>query len=262
MQYDDLTIILPTLNEAGNVEALICEIQSQLPGSTVLVVDDQSTDQTPQIVNEVARVNQKVRLIERVGKPCLSQSIMTGVRSSATDYIAWMDADFSHPPFVLKELYVHASKSGCAIATRFARDNAGHSASEKKNDTFLNAALSTALNYFVHRVLKLQISDYTSGFIVCQRKLLADHKFIGDYGEYFIELMYYLDRTGVVIQEIPYESPPRRAGYSKTGTTIFKLMRRGVRYIIVVVRMTLPRRLLGKLSYARARTQGSSIQSK
>jgi len=67
------------------------------------------------------------------------------------------------------------------------------------------------LNFSVNGILRLQISDYTSGFIVCRRELLVGHSLTGDYGEYFIELMYYLTRSrrraeGSVLRVAPAQS--------------------------------------------------------
>ncbi|HEX7450828.1 MAG TPA: hypothetical protein VF294_01005, partial [Polyangiaceae bacterium] len=76
-----------------------------------------------------------------------------------------------------------------------------------------------------------------SGFIVCRRQLLVGHSLTGDYGEYFIELMYYLTRRGVDLKEVYYESPPRKAGESKTGSSLVPLMRRGVKYLWLVSRL-------------------------
>ncbi|MBC8386453.1 MAG: glycosyltransferase, partial [Actinobacteria bacterium] len=117
--FKDLTIILPTLNEEGNIQHLIKELKSILPESYIIVVDDSSSDNTPKIVKKLASNSPKILLIERKEKPCLTLSIMNGVRAAKTDYVAWMDADFSHPPKVLKKLYNIAHSSDCCIATRY-----------------------------------------------------------------------------------------------------------------------------------------------
>jgi len=95
------------------------------------------------------------------------------------------------------------------------------------------------LNFSVNRVLQLKITDYTSGFIVCRRDLLENHVLTGDYGEYFIELVFYLTRRGVDMREVYYESPPRLSGESKTGASLVPLMRRGVKYLWLVGRLML-----------------------
>jgi hypothetical protein len=162
-----------------------------------------------------------------------------------------MDADFSHPPPVLRELHALARTCGCAVASRYLTPAPAAGGTKKRslqNDSLLSSALSAVLNFCIYRVLRLGVTDYTSGFIVCRRSLIAEHEFVGDYGEYFIELVHFLDRSGVAIRELPYESPPRTWGESKTGTNLPKLVRRGVRYLWLVLRLTLPRRVFGGAS--------------
>jgi len=254
--HENLTIILPTLNEAGNIRPLITSLLTELHGACVIVVDDNSSDGTPDIVREMTEASSRVALIARKGKACLTTSIMTGVRAATTEYVAWMDADFSHPPKVLKTLYDTALSCGCCIATRYLDPDDAQSKSLqqsiRQNDFFLSSILSAFLNFSVHTVLKLKITDYTSGFIVCRRDLLADHDFVGDYGEYFIELMYFLDRSGILVREVYFQSPPRTWGESKTGTTILMLGRRGLKYIWMMFRLLLPR-LFSKKAGPRAK---------
>jgi dolichol-phosphate mannosyltransferase len=237
------------LNEAGNILPLIAELQSLLPRSKVIVVDDHSSDGTPDRVREVVAENPRVRLISRTGTPCLTDSIDAGIRASETAYVAWMDADFSHPPAVLKQLYQVAREHGCCIATRYSKPEDSVTTRLPRGE-LLAAALSYVLNFSVNRVLGLKVTDYTSGFIVCRRDLLAGHALRGDYGEYFIELMYYLTRRGVDVKEVFFESPPRTWGESKTGATYPLLIRRGVKYLWLVSRLILPPTIFGKLSLA------------
>jgi dolichol-phosphate mannosyltransferase len=234
--FTDLTIVLPTLNEAGNLESLIAELGRVLPGSHIIVVDDNSSDGTPDLVRRIAAANSAVRLIARRVTPCLTDSIEAGILAANTEYVAWLDADHSHPPAVLRKLYDVARSSGCCIATRYVHAEDSTTIRLPKGE-MLAAGLSAVLNFSVNGILKLNISDYTSGFIVCRRDLLSGHTLTGDYGEYFIELMYYLHRRGVELREVYYESPPRMSGESKTGSSLVPLLRRGVKYLWLVGRL-------------------------
>jgi len=239
--YNDLTVILPTLNEAGNIVSLIAELTTVLPGCRVIVVDDNSSDGTPDIARQIAEQNPAVRLIARSVVPCLTDSIQAGIEAATTEYVAWMDADHSHPPAVLVKLYERALSTGCCIATRYARAEDSFASRLPKGE-MLAAGLSAVLNFSVKHVLRLNVTDYTSGFIVCRRDLLRGHPLVGDYGEYFIELMCYLSRRGVDLAEVYYESPPRKSGESKTGSNLFLLTRRGVKYLWIISRLTLSNR--------------------
>ena len=252
--FNDLTIILPTLNEEGNILPLIQELNIVLPGVFIIVVDDNSSDCTPKIVRDLSSNSSKILLIERKSKPCLTLSIVTGINSTKTNYIAWMDADFSHPPMILKKLYKIAQSSGCCIATRYhseygdTNEMDNNNTKNIQNDTLLSSIFSYTLNFLIYHILKLKITDYTSGFIVCRRDLISNHQLVGDYGEYFIELMYFLNRSGIKIKELFFKSPPRKSGKSKTGKNAFKLLNRGIKYILIVIRMILPKIIFRSIS--------------
>ncbi|MFA6570656.1 MAG: glycosyltransferase [Bacteroidota bacterium] len=234
---DDLTVILPTINEEGNIALLIRKIFKIFPQSHIIVIDDNSTDNTQKIVNRLTNIHPKLQLVIRRAKPCLTKSINTGIRLCHSTYVAWMDADLSHPPEILLKLYDTARISGCAIGSRF--KNKFAIKSMYQNDTIIASFLSFILNIFIYLFLKINVRDYTSGFIVCRRSLLKSHNLVGDYGEYFIELVYYLSKLNVNIVEVYYKSPQRKYGYSKTGRNIFKLIYRGTKYIIMVIRLSL-----------------------
>lgn len=245
---DALTVVLPTLNEGGNIGPLTSAIWAAAPGARVVVADDGSTDGTREAVRALAAAGRPITLLERTGRPCLAAAIQDGVDAATTEWVCWMDADLSHPPALLPALLRLAGPGGCAIATRFADGGKKKDASGETSDSVLAVLLSGILNFLVHRLLRLSVTDYTSGYIVVRREALRPHRMVGDYGEYFIELVYWLSRHGVAIAELPYESPPRTWGESKTGPNLRTLVRRGVRYLWLTVRLVLPRTPFGALS--------------
>lgn len=210
--------------------------------------DDGSTDGTRELAERLAGEGRSITLLRRTGRPCLAASIQDGLDAARTEWVAWMDADLSHPPALLPALLAAATPGGCAIATRFADGGKKKDASGETSDSVLAVVLSSVLNFLVHRLLRLEVTDYTSGFIVARRELLREHRMVGDYGEYFIELMFWLSRRGIRVAELPYESPPRVWGESKTGPNLRTLVRRGVRYLWLTTRLVLPRALFGGLS--------------
>lgn len=243
-----LTVVLPTLNEAGNIGPLTTAIWAAVPEARVIVSDDGSTDGTREHVAGLARAGLPIALIERTGRPCLTASIQDGIDFAETEWVAWMDADLSHPPALLPRLLSLAEVTGAAIATRFAEGGKQKTTDGGTSDSFLAAVLSGMLNFLVHRLLRLSVTDYTSGYIVLRRDLLRRHRLVGDYGEYFIELVYWLSREGTRIGELAYESPPRTWGESKTGPNLWRLVRRGVRYLWLTFRLLLPNSVFGALS--------------
>jgi dolichol-phosphate mannosyltransferase len=234
-----LTVILPTLNEAGNIGHLIKQIRETVPTARIIVVDDSSSDGTPDIVRNLISKNGLepfLSLIERQGVPCLTKAIQAGIDASNTDFVGWMDADMSHPPSVLPKLLAGAEITGCGVASRFLEGSVNKQTSGSP-DSFAAKILSIVLNYVVRQWLQIKVTDFTSGFIICKSNLLHSHRLVGDYGEYFIELMHYFAGRNIKVYEVAFSSPPRNWGESKTGTTFFQLARRGVKYLALAVRL-------------------------
>ena len=238
----ELTVILPTLNEAGNLRRLVSGIWSSVPDADIIVVDDGSTDGTPAVAAELMAESPRLRLRARTGRPCLKASIAEGIAAAATPYVAWMDADLSHPPELLPELLSGARASGCAVATRYAGGgDAGRGLPRSHADLVL--VLSRYLSSRTRAWLHLPVTDCTSGFIVCRRDLIADHELVGDYGEYFIELMWFLSRRSIDIVDVPFVSPPRTWGESKTGASLPLIFKRGSRYLWLALTLRILARL-------------------
>ena len=102
-KFDDVTVIIPTLNESKNIGQLLDAIKSSYRGIKILVCDDGSTDNTREIV---IHSSPNVRLIDRVGKQIhgLTASVLDGINNVDTDYFIVMDGDFQHPYEKIREL--------------------------------------------------------------------------------------------------------------------------------------------------------------
>jgi len=121
----DLTIIVPTFNEEGNIGKLIEEISKYLSNINfeILVIDDCSTDNTVKIVEECSRRGFPVRVIvkpKRTGKP---ESIIIGIRNAESRYLAFIDADFEYPPEILRKMWekVKLENTDIVLARRVQR---------------------------------------------------------------------------------------------------------------------------------------------
>lgn len=206
----NVTVILPTYNEAENINTLIRAIKKSVPKAKILVVDDNSPDGTAKIANGA-------RVLLRVNNRGLTNSLQDGIAASKTDVIAWMDCDFSHPPSILPTLVKEIELgSDIAIAGRI------H-----------NTGLSLLINCIAMLVFGKHITDYTTGFLAVKKSVLHAIPLRGNYGEYCIDLLVRAQRAGYTIKEIPYESPPRLHGASKTS------LNKGYGYIITVFRLLL-----------------------
>ena len=121
-----VSIIVPTINEAGNIDDLLSRIVALMDEISydleVLIVDDGSTDGTRE---HVLKWQEKypVRLIARDGDRGVAKSVIVGARSATGDILVVMDADLSHPPEVIPDLAKPLMEGTCdiAIASRYVK---------------------------------------------------------------------------------------------------------------------------------------------
>jgi dolichol-phosphate mannosyltransferase len=118
-----------------------------------------------------------------------------------------------------------------AIGSRYVKGgrDVGHS--------FAGRAFSWTINFCTALLLGFAIRDYTSGFIAAKREVFDQITLRGDYGEYCIDLLHRARKKGFKIREIPYYFVPRKSGESKTATRMWGYFRRGIKYVILVLRL-------------------------
>lgn len=200
----------------------------------VVVVDDDSTDGTGEAVRAYAAAHpdRRVRLEVRRSDHGLTKSIAHGVRAATGDIVVWMDCDLSMPPEVVPSL-LHGLAEGydIVVGSRFVSGGSFKKDTAGTEDSALAVALSRLMNYGVQLLLDHRFKDYTSGFIAVNRAIVLDLGLRGDYGEYFIDLLFRALRAGYLVLEIPYVCLPRLHGTSKTGTNIRQYLRRGRGYV-------------------------------
>lgn len=233
-----VSVILPTYNERENIIPLVQEIFQRVGKETELVVvDDDSPDGTWREVEKLAKSEKNLHLLRRLGIRGLVSALNDGIAVSRGEIIVWMDCDFSMPPHIIKALLGKIDQGyDIAVASRFIKGG-GVEIIAESSDTFLAYIASLSLNRFIQRMLYSNFKDYTSGFIAIKKKVLENIPLKGDYGEYFIALIYRAIKMGYKVAEIPYLSKARRKGVSKTGTNIFHYLKKGIKYIILTIRL-------------------------
>lgn len=243
MKQPSITVLLPTYNEAGNIIPLIRAIQTATPKHTrILVLDDNSPDGTANLVRAYRQKTKiaHVDVLERTKNRGLTNSLKDGIAKTTSDIVVWMDCDFSHPPQLIAQLLTEITNGAdISIATRFGAGLAGHpDINRAHNQHFVIQAgvfLSIMLNKVLSFIFGTNITDYTTGFLAVRRTVLTHIPLSGDYGEYCIDLLVRAHASGFLITEIPYVSPPRRSGESKTAPDIRTLFRRGTGYLRTLV---------------------------
>jgi dolichol-phosphate mannosyltransferase len=208
-----VSIIVPTLNEADNIDQLIREIFSSCEGRPfepeIIVVDDGSTDGTRDLVTKW-QLQHRVKLLAREGKRGLASATVDGAMLASGDVVVVIDADLSHPPSKIPELAEPVLKGTCdiAIGSRYIPGGSIPGWPLRRRFT------SKCATYFAWPVV--DVNDPMSGFFAVRRERLLS---IGcDVPGYKTNLEI-LARGGDQIRaiEIPIEFVDRRYGQSKLG---------------------------------------------
>jgi dolichol-phosphate mannosyltransferase len=238
-------VVIPTYNERENLKRLVGEILRAQPDLDVLVVDDNSPDGTGEIADALATREPRVSVMHRTRKDGLGSAYLAGFRcalAGAYDYVAQMDADFSHRVEDLSALISAARGADVAIGSR---NVAGGGAVARSP---LRRLVSAGGSAYARLLLGLPVRDCTGGFKCFRREALmgVDLDAVRSRGYAFqVEMNHLCHRAGMRLVEVPILFPDRAAGRSKMTWRIF------VEGWLAVIRLRLDRHL------GRVRWQGS-----
>jgi dolichol-phosphate mannosyltransferase len=217
-------LVIPTYNEADNVEAIVEAARAELPERRrVLVVDDSSPDGTGEIADRLAGVHEDVEVLHRDRKEGLGPAYVAGLQRAldgGADLIAQMDADFSHDPGDLPRLLEAASGADLVIGSRYV---AGGGVTDWGP---VRRAISRGGSAYARRLLGLGVRDLTGGFKVYRRPVLEaiDLPSLASLGYAFqVETTFRAMRAGFRVIEVPITFRDRRVGESKmTGPIVLE----------------------------------------
>jgi len=231
---DYCLVIIPTYNEALNIEPLLAQILAQGPQFDSLVVDDNSPDGTGDLVALIAEQTPRVRLLRRSGKLGLGSAYLAGFRDGLERgyaYLCEMDADFSHQPCYLPQLLACAEHDAdVALGSRNVPGG------RVENWSWLRNLISKGGSLYARTILGMPIHDCTGGFKCFRADVLQqiDLDTIRSNGYAFqVEMNYRCYQAGFRIREIPIVFPDRLAGRSKMSQRIV------VEAALMVLRMRL-----------------------
>jgi dolichol-phosphate mannosyltransferase len=215
----ELSVIVPTRNEAGNVRPLLARMEDALHGidAEVLVVDD-SDDSTPEIVLQVAaRSPLLIRMCARSPgqrRGGLGGAVLIGLSLALAPVCVVMDADLQHPPELLATL-LHVSHTGAdfVIASRYVDGGV-----DEGLGAWYRHAVSTLATWAAQRALRPElagISDPMSGFFLVRRSCLDLAALHPQGFKLLLELLARHPRATVA--EVPFSFEARHSGVSKAG---------------------------------------------
>jgi dolichol-phosphate mannosyltransferase len=214
-------LVLPTYNEAENLEALVAAARQKLPASArVLIVDDDSPDGTGEIAERLAAASPQVDVLHRARKEGIGPAYLAGFRralAGGADLVLEMDADFSHDPAYLPRLLEAASHADLVIGSRYVP---GGGLSDWGP---LRRAISRGGCAYARLVLGVDVRDLTGGFKCFRREVLEaiDLGSVRARGYAFqVEMTYRALREGFRVLEVPIVFRDRRAGTSKMDRAI------------------------------------------
>ncbi|MDP3901025.1 MAG: polyprenol monophosphomannose synthase [bacterium] len=212
-----VVIIIPTYNEKGNIARIAKEVLKLPFVSFLLIVDDSSPDGTGKVADELARSDERVRVLHRASKEGLGAAYVAGFFSALAlpvGKIVTMDADFSHDPGDIPRLLAASNDADVVVGSRYVQGGSivGWGLWRK-----VMSQLGTKAGRIL---LALKAKDCTAGFRCYSREFLEslDVRAISSQGYAFqLEMLFLAQRDGYSLKEIPITFREREAGRSKMG---------------------------------------------
>jgi dolichol-phosphate mannosyltransferase len=222
---NDGIVIIPTYNEIENIETIVRAVFSLHKAFDVLIVDDNSPDHTAdKVIALQAEFKDRLHLEKRAKKSGLGTAYVHGFQWALArhyQYIFEMDADFSHNPNDLEQLYnaCHFGEADVAIGSRYV------TGVNVVNWPLSRVLMSYFASVYVKMITGMKIHDATAGFI-CYKRIVLEQikidkiKFIGY--AFQIEMKYraYVNKFRIV--EVPIIFTDRTKGQSKMSNAIIK----------------------------------------
>ncbi len=212
MKSPHISLVVPTYNECLNIAAFLQSAQDALRGSDfeIIVVDDNSPDETASIVRSLAATNRRIRLVVRTHERGLSAAVLEGMRVSKGDILAVMDADLSHDERILPQM-VQAVESGAALAVASRRIPGGGA----DRWPWHRRLFSNVATILTRAVLRTSLSDPMSGYFVIPRSAYEQCKHRLNPQGYKILLEFYERGRPEKVSEHPFIFKDRHQGHSK-----------------------------------------------
>lgn len=209
-------LVLPTYNEAGNIERFVEAVIAVLPASArILIVDDSSPDGTGRIADRLAAAEPRVAVLHRPRKEGLGPAYIAGFRRALAEgagLILEMDSDFSHDPSHLPALLEASEQADLVIGSRYVP---GGGVADWGP---LRRAISRGGSTYARLMLGVGVRDLTGGFKCFRREVLeaVDLDSVESRGYAFqVEVTYRAIRQGFRVVEVPIVFRDRQVGSSK-----------------------------------------------
>jgi len=221
------SIILCTFNEAKYIKDTIAELEKNIENLELVVVDDNSTDGTKDILNKLNH-DKRIKTIFRQKSKGLASAFLRGLVETTGNYIGWLDTNMSETAIRFKEMSnLLNSKYDIVILSRYIEGGG-----DQRN--LLRALSSKYFNILCRAVLSAKIKDFTTSIFLMKRKVLDEATFLGyGHGDFFIEFLNNAYKKGFIIKEIPFvQKKDDEFEVSKSAPNLIKFYYLGIMYVI------------------------------
>jgi glycosyltransferase involved in cell wall biosynthesis len=201
----DVAVVVPVLNERDNLRPLLGSLLEVTEAlrivAEIIIVDGGSTDGSQEIARELGA---KVVTQSERG---YGGALMAGFEATTAPYVVTMDADLSHPPIFINDLWRQRGEAELVIASRFVKGG-------KADMSPFRRGLSIILNGTYRRVLGLPIADLSSGYRLYHQDVLRKLVFHARDFDVQEEIIVKVQMLGGRIKEVPFHYHPRKSGKS------------------------------------------------
>jgi dolichol-phosphate mannosyltransferase len=213
-------VVVPTYNEAENLEPVVARLRASVPEADVLVVDDGSPDGTGEIADRLAAADPSVHVLHRTQKAGLGAAYIAGFRwalADGYDVMVEMDSDGSHAPEELPRLLTALHEADLVIGSRWVPGG------QIRNWPLYRQIISIGGSTYARVLLRFPVRDSTSGYRAFRRQVLEELKLdeVASQGYCFqIDLAWKTWRSGFRVREVPITFTEREVGRSKMSRAI------------------------------------------
>ncbi|MGH7047051.1 MAG: glycosyltransferase [Stellaceae bacterium] len=213
----ELTVVVPTFNESGNIEPLMTRLDRTLRGIAweVVFVDDDSPDGTAARIRALAQTDRRVRCLRRIGRRGLSTAVIEGMLASSAPYLAVIDADLQHDERLLPQMLAVIKAEGLDVVVG-SRHAAGGGVGDWDRRRVAISGLAARL---ARLVVAADLADPMSGFFMLSRSAFEGAvKRLSGQGFKILLDLFASTPVAYRFKEIPYVFGQRQHGESKLDT--------------------------------------------
>ncbi|MGI9068169.1 MAG: polyprenol monophosphomannose synthase [Pyrinomonadaceae bacterium] len=215
-------VVVPTYNEVANLQTLVERLRQFAPDLHVLIVDDNSPDGTGSLADQMRRKNpESIFVLHRKRKEGLGKAYVDGFKAVLKkdyDYVLQMDADLSHDPSHLPEMFARMENHDLVVGSRYLN---GISVVNWDLKRLVMSKLATG---YVRFITGIPVTDATSGFSCWRREALEAIGFEDAFSSgyvFLVEMKYKAFRKGFRVAEVPIIFIERKSGNSKLDWAVF-----------------------------------------